>query len=203
MECKTTRANVYLYLRMVSEISTQEGTVLKVREMGFLGMNCSTLHYTTLCISSTEVDHPVAPSLTSTPISMTVDLNDKVVLSCSATGNPTPNIQWHKDGFEIMGPQAFGNEFVIAETTPKERGFYHCVAFSSFGPPARSDEVSILIKGKKVIIFQLRLKLTDSVSMYHCAGIVQFRIHIDFGSRRKRQSNANADIIETVSDLTY
>ena len=123
----------------------------------------------TCCISyvltspSTEVNNRVAPSLTNTPISMTVDLNDKVVLSCSATGNPTPNIQWYKDGFEIKGPQAIGSEFVIAETTPKERGFYQCVAFSSFGPPARSDEVSILINGRNVIIFQLRLKLTDSV----------------------------------------
>ena len=83
---------------------------------------------------------------------MTVDLNDKVVLSCSATGNPTPNIQWLKDGFEIKGPQAFGNEFVITEATPKERGFYQCVAFSSFGPPASSDEVSILIKGENLSI---------------------------------------------------
>ena len=41
------------------------------------------------------------------------------------------------------------------------------------------------------------------MSMHCCAGIVQLRIRIDFGSRRKRQSNANADIIETVSDLTY
>ena len=115
-------------------------------------MSCSILHYTTSCISSTEVDNQVAPFLTNTPISMTVDLNDKVVLSCSATGNPTPNIQWYKDGFEIMGPQAFGSEFVITETTPKERGFYQCVAFSSFGLPARSDEVSILIKGRNFII---------------------------------------------------
>ena len=115
-------------------------------------MNCSILHYTTSYISSTEVDNRVAPSLTTSPISMTVDLNDKVVLNCSAIGNPTPNIQWYKDGLEIKGPQAFGSEFVITETTPKQRGFYQCVAFSSFGPPARSDEASILIKGRSVII---------------------------------------------------
>ena len=149
MECKTTHAIAYHSLRMVLGISTQEGTVLKVREDEL--SQHDQLHITLYSFVSTEVDNRVAPSLTNTPISMTVDLHDKVVLSCSATGNPTPNIQWYKDGFEIKGPQAFGSEFVITETTPKERGFYQCVAFSSFGPPARSDEVSILINGENIL----------------------------------------------------
>ena len=101
---------------------------------------------------STEVDNRVAPSLTTSPTSQNVDLNDRVTLSCSATGNPTPNIQWYKEGIAIKSPQAFGSEFVITETTPKQRGFYRCVAFSSYGPPARSDEVSILIKGENILI---------------------------------------------------
>ena len=121
-------------------------------EGGWVITSHNLFHITLYSFVFTEVDNRVAPSLTNTPISMTVDLNDKVVLSCSATGNPTPNIQWYKDGFEIEGPQAFGNEFVITEATPKERGFYQCIAVSSFGPPARSDEVSILIKGENLSI---------------------------------------------------
>ena len=123
--------------------------MLKVRE-DVLSQH-GLLHITLYSFVSTEVSNRVAPSLTTSPISMTVDLNDKVVLSCSATGNPTPNIQWYKDGFEIKGPRAFGSQFVIVEATPRERGLYQCVAFSSFGPPARSDEVSILIKGENIL----------------------------------------------------
>ena len=37
--------------------------------------------------------------------------------------------------------------------------------------------------------------------MYHCAGIVQFRIQIDFGSMSEPEATSNADIIETVSDF--
>ena len=135
---------------MAFGISTQEGTVLKVREDGLSQHDL--LHITLYSFVYTEVDNRVAPSLTTSPTSQKVDLNDRVTLSCSATGNPTPNIQWYKDGIAIKGPQAFGSGFMITETTPKERGFYQCVAFSSFGLPARSDEVSILINGENILI---------------------------------------------------
>ena len=150
MEYKTTHAIAHPSLRMVLGISTQEGTVLKVREDGLSQHDL--LHIALYSFVSTEVDNRVAPSLTTSPTSQKVDLNDRVTLSCSATGNPTPNILWYKDGIAIKGPQAFGSEFVITETTPKQRGFYQCVAFSSFGPPARSDEVSILINGENILI---------------------------------------------------
>ena len=95
----------------------------------------------------TVVDNRVAPSITTQSSSMTVDLGSRVTLSCTATGNPTPSIRWYKDGKAIAGPQAIGNDFVIPEVTPGERGFYQCEAFSSFGNPSRSAEAEILIKG--------------------------------------------------------
>ena len=93
------------------------------------------------------VDNRVAPSVTTPPSSKTVKLSERIVLSCTATGNPTPNIRWYKDGKAIEGPLAIGNEFVIPEVTPHKRGFYQCEAFSSFGKPARSAEAVILIQG--------------------------------------------------------
>ena len=78
---------------------------------------------------------------------MTVELNDRVTLSCTATGNPTPSIQWYKDDKAIEGPQAIGNEFMIPGVTPKDRGFYRCEAFSSFGKPSNSTEAKLLISG--------------------------------------------------------
>ena len=93
------------------------------------------------------VDNRVAPSITSQPSSMTVELGERVTLRCTAAGNPTPIIRWLKDGILIVGPQAIGDEFVIAEATPRVRGFYMCEAFSSFGNAARSEEAQILIQG--------------------------------------------------------
>ena len=97
------------------------------------------------------VDNRKAPMLTTSPSSTTVELNDKVVLSCAATGNPTPSIQWYKDKIPIKGPQAIGSEFVIPEATPNERGIYECEAFSSFGDPSRSNEATLLIKGGNIL----------------------------------------------------
>ena len=93
------------------------------------------------------------------PSSKTVDLNDRITLSCSATGNPTPNIRWYKDGLVIEGPQAIGDVFVIPEATPSERGFYQCEAFSSFGQPSRSVEALVLIQGRNVAIFTVSTML--------------------------------------------
>ena len=93
------------------------------------------------------VDNREAPSVTKAPSSEKVKVNDKISLTCSATGNPTPSIHWYKDGKPIEGPQAIGEVFVIPEATPNKRGFYHCEAFSSFGDPAKSVEALILIEG--------------------------------------------------------
>ena len=93
------------------------------------------------------VDNRAAPSITVNPLSMTVELNDRVTLTCMATGNPTPSIRWYKDGKVVEGPRAIGNEFVIPQAMPDERGFYHCEAFSSFGQASKSSEARIIISG--------------------------------------------------------
>ena len=99
------------------------------------------------------VDNRIAPSITIPPSNETVKLNDRIVLMCSATGNPTPSIRWYKDGKPIEGPQAIGDTFVIPEATPKERGFYQCEAFSSFGQSTMSVDAVILIQGGNVVKF--------------------------------------------------
>ena len=94
----------------------------------------------------TAVFNRVAPSITAQTSSMEVELGSKVDLSCTATGNPTPNIHWYKDGKPIEGPQAIGNTFMIPEVTPRERGYYQCEAVSSFGNPIRSVEAELKMK---------------------------------------------------------
>ena len=100
--------------------------------------------------NSTVVDSREPPSIVTNPSSVTVELNDRVTLSCTASGNPTPSIRWYKDNKAIEGPQAIGNTFVISEAVPDERGSYQCEAFSSFGNPSRSTEAVVLISGWNV-----------------------------------------------------
>ena len=97
------------------------------------------------------VDNRIAPSVTASPSSVTVELNGRVTLSCSASGNPTPIIQWYKDNSAIEGPQAIGNTFMIQEATPGDRGFYHCEAFSSAGR-SRSAEAALLVSGENIML---------------------------------------------------
>ena len=101
------------------------------------------------------VDNREIPSIITNPSSVTVELNDRVTLSCAASGNPTPNIQWYKDNKAIEGPQAIGNTFVIPEATPNVRGFYQCEAFSSFGNPSRSTEAVLLISGWNAVMLTI------------------------------------------------
>ena len=104
------------------------------------------------------VDNRIAPSVTASPSSVTVELNGRVTLSCSASGNPTPIIQWYKDNSAIEGPQAIGNTFVIQEATPGDRGFYHCEAFSSVGR-SRSTEAALLVSGGNIVLL-LKFSIT-------------------------------------------
>ena len=125
----------------------------------FSGRNCSTSEDEAITLllfkvmknrfsfPFTEVDNRARPSITTNPSSVTVQLYDRIALSCSAAGNPTPSIAWYKDGKPIEGPQAIGDVFVIPEATPNKRGLYHCEAFSSFGDPAKSEVARILIEG--------------------------------------------------------
>lgn len=163
------------------------------------------------------VDNRVAPSVTTQPSSKTVKLNERIALSCTATGNPTPNIRWYKDDKAIKGPQAFGNEYVIPEATPHIRGFYQCEAFSSFGKPSRSAVAVTLIQGWHNVLCTPSVAGVQRPQTYFCtlpnlpdqmlvlshpAGIVQFHVQINFldrgntGSRMKRQTSGN--IIEAV-----
>ena len=105
----------------------------------------------------------MAPFVTANPSSVTVTLHDRVTLSCTASGSPTPSIRWYKDNKAIEGPQSIGNTFVIPEATPDDRGFYQCEAFSSFGSPSRSTEAVLLISGWYIALLILHNTQHDSL----------------------------------------
>ena len=65
----------------------------------------------------------VAPSLITTPADQTVREFATATFHCNATGNPTPKIEWIKDGMTV----AVGDTFVF-ETNRTLSGKYWCSA---------------------------------------------------------------------------
>ena len=62
-----------------------------------------------------------------------------VHISCPATGNPTPNIEWKKSGVRVKESgnlKIVNNTLILLNSTSSDSGSYTCVASSGAG----SDE---------------------------------------------------------------
>ena len=63
------------------------------------------------------------PGLTTKPSNKTIIENQEVTFRCAATGNPTPNIKWIKDGNPL------GNEDILSFKAKRgDSGKYWCTA---------------------------------------------------------------------------
>ena len=64
-----------------------------------------------------------APSFSRSPVDQTVREGEKVMLRCTAVGNPTPTITWTKDGKTV------GTEDTLSfDATRNDSGEYQCSA---------------------------------------------------------------------------
>lgn len=72
-----------------------------------------------------------APVITSQPTSQTVEALSTVIFSVTATGSPTPTIQWYRDGV-TYGSWA-GSSLVIYGASSADAGNYTAVATNSAG----------------------------------------------------------------------
>lgn len=78
------------------------------------------------------------PIFVKTPASIEVSVSDhQVILSCLATGNPTPDILWWKDGKPLRQDRwhIVSKEGTLKIIDPKidDKGNYECVAQNSAG----------------------------------------------------------------------
>ena len=78
------------------------------------------------------------PTFVKTPASIEVSVSDhQVILSCLATGNPTPDILWWKDGKPLRQDRwhIVSKEGTLKIIDPKidDKGNYECVAQNSAG----------------------------------------------------------------------
>ncbi len=74
---------------------------------------------------------PTAPSFTTHPSSQTINEGASVTFTAAVTGNPTPTLEWKKDGVAISGET--GTSLVINSVTPSSAGSYTVTATNSAG----------------------------------------------------------------------
>ena len=69
------------------------------------------------------------PVIVAPPMDTSTSLANALNLTCGATGNPPPTYRWYRDG-ELL-PGEVLPYFYIGETTPEDRGYYHCEVMNS------------------------------------------------------------------------
>ena len=78
------------------------------------------------------------------------ELYESASLTCTASGNPAPNILWYKDNVLIPNTNNEPSVLIFDELNPDDRGFYYCVAESIIHGIRESDismEVILNING--------------------------------------------------------
>ncbi|XP_078379803.1 hemicentin-1-like isoform X4 [Oculina patagonica] len=97
-----------------------------------------------------EVHYP--SEIDNLPSDKTVIEGYNVTLHCNATGNPTPNVTWTKDGSQTVLQQ--GREFSITNISRQQHGSYKCSAWNYVGQPAVAN-FSITVHFKPSVSVQL------------------------------------------------
>ena len=78
----------------------------------------------------------VPPRITEIPVrqpSATVGTN--LTLTCNASGDPTPNVNWTKEGAEF---NVSGHKLHLVNVKREDFGSYKCTADNGYGTPATS-----------------------------------------------------------------
>ena len=105
-----------------------------------------------LCTAALNDGLTIPPTITSPPKPVYQTIYTPVNLTCLATGNPIPQIQWFKDGSQLSGrvlPYLY-----IPELEVQDRGYYHCTATAVYADgrndTATSERVVVNIDGMSV-----------------------------------------------------
>jgi beta-xylosidase len=91
----------------------------------------STGSITSNIASLTVAAAPVAPTITTQPVSQTVAAGKPVTFTVAASGTPTPGFQWKKGGVNLSG--ATSSSFTIASVAAGDAGSYTAVVTNSAG----------------------------------------------------------------------
>ena len=86
-----------------------------------------------------------APTITTQPLSQTVNTGANVTFTTAAGGSPAPTFQWRKDGTNISG--ATSSTLTLTSVTSTNAGTYSVVATNSAGSATSSNAVLTVSAG--------------------------------------------------------
>ena len=98
--------------------------------------------------------NPVQPEITAHPLSTVIIDEGDLLLTCNATGNPTPSISWTKDGSLINASRdprisitEQNTKLRITNVSRADDGQYRCVASNGLGN-ATSNPATVDVRCK-------------------------------------------------------
>ena len=94
---------------------------------------------------STEILVYIPPTIEIHPVDTIGELYQSVSLTCTASGNPVPNIIWYKDYISIPKTNSNTSVLLLPELNLNDRGFYHCEAKSIINGKNESESSDILV----------------------------------------------------------
>jgi hypothetical protein len=94
-----------------------------------------------------------APTFTLQPVSQTVAIGATVTFTAAASGNPTPTLQWRKDGAALAG--ATGPSLTLSAVTSANAGTYTVIATNSGGSSTSAPATLVVNSGPQVTAARL------------------------------------------------
>ncbi|XP_072533906.1 fibroblast growth factor receptor 3 isoform X1 [Salminus brasiliensis] len=102
---------------------------------------------------------------------LAVPAANTVKFRCAAAGNPTPTIQWLKNGKEFKGEQRMGGiklrhlqwSLVMESAVPSDRGNYTCVVQNKYGTITHTYQLDVLERSPHRPILQAGLPANQTV----------------------------------------
>ena len=88
----------------------------------------------------------VPPQISVNNTKITVEEGDGVVIQCSATGTPVPNVTWFNNRQEVLGYGKGNASLFFKNSTRKENGTYVCIAKNSAGKKEKESIVNVVCK---------------------------------------------------------
>ena len=81
----------------------------------------------------------VPPRITVLPSRQSrITLGTNFMLTCNASGDPTPKITWTKEGLTAVQFKVLGHKLSIVDVKREDVGSYKCTADNGYGTPATS-----------------------------------------------------------------
>ncbi|HTA13187.1 MAG TPA: IPT/TIG domain-containing protein [Solirubrobacteraceae bacterium] len=152
----------------------------------------------------------VAPQVTLQPIGATVEEGQSVSFEASASGVPTPTVQWQRsgDGGSTWGSilKATSDKFTIADAKTGESGDEYRAVFSNGGGKATSSPATLIVQKRPTVTRQpvsITVEEGQSASFEASASgsptpTVQWELSSDGGTAWSQLAGADADQLTIV-----